>query len=516
MRRTLAALATMACALLPATAGAATLHATPSTFDSVYNSAAGGDMVLLAAGAYGYFDNPGKTSLVTVRPEVDASVSMAGAQFIGQNFVKLQGIRFTVGVVFRDGAHDNVLDSDTFDGLGTATWEGRVSINVNAHHNTISNSHFGGGGCSDGLFLGNTASNTIRGNVFENIVQGSCGEHVDAIQFYGAALDNVLDGNLFANNTTGLIEYDGGSQRTVVTNNAFRNIARTDECLTISGARSPRVEHNTSVGGCTINFGSKAGQQTTNVTSRNNVTSSFTNTNTGAAPTYAVNDYNLAVNAQPAGAHSLRCTPTFVAGTSFTTVAGAAVASSSCGYQAGSDGLSMGVTVGGPPPPPPPDDHQPVAAFTYSPRAPVVSQTVTFDVSGSTCQDAPCSYGLTDEPGAWPIASGPGPTLTFAFQGAGTKHVTLRVTDVDGDVSPAVAHDVVVTDQPPPPPPPGDPTCDDVPECVQMRADLAKALDDLAAMTTSRDNVQALADAYKARAEAAEAKLAQIHTFSAP
>ena len=35
-------------------------------------------------------------------------------------------------------------------------------------------------------------------------------------------------------------------------------------------------------------------------------------------------------------------------------------------------------------------------------------------------------------------------------------------------------------------------------------------------MTASRDSVQAIADAYKARAEAAEAKLAQIHDLSAP
>ncbi len=69
-----------------------------------------------------------------------------------------------------------------------------------------------------------------------------------------------------------------------MTNNVFRNIARTDECLTLSGSRSPRVEHNSALGGCTINFGSKPGLQTTNVTSRNNVATKFENTNTGAAP----------------------------------------------------------------------------------------------------------------------------------------------------------------------------------------------------------------------------------------
>ncbi len=111
---------------------------------------------------------------------------------------------------------------------------------------------------------------------------------MDAIQFYGNAVNNRFDRNVFYNNTTGLIEYDGGSNGTVVTNNVFRAIARTDECLTLGGSKNARVEHNTALDGCTINFGAKPGQQTTNVTSRNNVASGFVNTNTGAAPTYAL------------------------------------------------------------------------------------------------------------------------------------------------------------------------------------------------------------------------------------
>jgi len=50
----------------------------------------------------------------------------------------------------------------------------------------------------------------------------------------------------------------------------------------------------------------------------------------------------------------------------------------------------------------------------------------------------------------------------------------------------------------------------------QYKAQIADLTQKLADMTTSRDNVQTLADAYKARALAAEGKLDQIHTLSAP
>jgi hypothetical protein len=64
--------------------------------------------------------------------------------------------------------------------------------------------------------------------------------------------------------------------------------------------------------------------------------------------------------------------------------------------------------------------------------------------------------------------------------------------------------------------PPPDPTPDYQALYEAEKAKTADLTSQLAAMTTSRDNVQAIADAYKARAEAAEAKLAQIHTLSAP
>jgi Right handed beta helix region/PKD domain len=87
----------------------------------------------------------------------------------------------------------------------------------------------------------------------------------------------------------------------------------------------------------------------------------------------------------------------------------------------------------------------PSSAFTYSPTSPVTGQTVHFDASGSTCADGPCTYAWADDPpagGSWSLGSGQ--TLDFTFQLAGTKYVTLTVTDAAGH-SATTERDVVVT-----------------------------------------------------------------------
>src|SRR6185437_10681406 len=76
---------------------------------------------------------------------------------------------------------------------------------------------------------------------------------------------------------------------------------------------------------------------------------------------------------------------------------------------------------------------------------PVTGQSVRFDATGSTCADAPCSYSWADDPpggGSWPLGSGQ--TLDFTFQGAGTKYVTLTITDAANRIA-TIEHDVVVS-----------------------------------------------------------------------
>jgi len=91
----------------------------------------------------------------------------------------------------------------------------------------------------------------------------------------------------------------------------------------------------------------------------------------------------------------------------------------------------------------------PQAAFSFSPASPLTGQSVHFDGSASSCQAAPCSYSWADDPpsgGSWPL--GNGQSIDFTFQGAGTKYVTLTVTDSLNRTS-SVEHNVVVATGPP-------------------------------------------------------------------
>jgi hypothetical protein len=105
---------------------------------------------------------------------------------------------------------------------------------------------------------------------------------------------------------------------------------------------------------------------------------------------------------------------------------------------------------------PPPTDHQPVAAYTNTPTAATTGQAVTFDASGTTCVDVPCTYSWVDDgpdgPAGdqWPLGSGK--TMSFTFQGSGVKNVRLNVTDVDGDVATTMkAINVAAAGSTPPP-----------------------------------------------------------------
>lgn len=77
------------------------------------------------------------------------------------------------------------------------------------------------------------------------------------------------------------------------------------------------------------------------------------------------------------------------------------------------------------------------ASFTWSPQAPYVGQVVHFDGSASTCQRKPCTYTWTDEQPTGGLL-GTGPVIDYAFQTAGTKYVTLTVTDRSRAVARAV------------------------------------------------------------------------------
>ena len=83
--------------VLPATASAADLHATPATFSSVFAGAQGGDRVLLASGNYGNWGGGAKPAPgVTIAPETGAAPTFSGGTF-GSSVrnITIQGITYT-------------------------------------------------------------------------------------------------------------------------------------------------------------------------------------------------------------------------------------------------------------------------------------------------------------------------------------------------------------------------------------------------------------------------------------
>ena len=113
-----------------------------------------------------------------------------------------------------------------------------------------------------------------------------------------------------------------------------------------------------------------------------------------------------------------------------------------------------------PTPTPPP---APTASFTYSPDSSATGESVTFDASGSSCPQAPCSYVWEDTPpggSVWPL--GTGETMSFTFSGAGTKYVRLTVTGEDGQTA-TTLRQVVVTAATPTPTPTPEPTPEPTP-----------------------------------------------------
>ena len=108
--------------------------------------------------------------------------------------------------------------------------EGRFNVrgfsNSSPFGLTISNSHFGSGGCSDGIqFVGSSYGAVVGpGNEFEGIMQGGCDPaHVDPIRVYGC--DHVvITGNWIHDNDTAIMSGDNSCNAVTVSNNVIKSL----------------------------------------------------------------------------------------------------------------------------------------------------------------------------------------------------------------------------------------------------------------------------------------------------
>jgi hypothetical protein len=248
--------------------------------------------------------------------------------------------------------NDILIDGNTFNSIGSGGGtEGRLNVYWPGGPGTVpagvtvSNNTFDKGGCSDGIQLGAYGVVVGPGNYFGSLTQGSCTEHVDAIQGYGQS-HSVIRGNYFVRPRVCLGFYDGGTAE-VFENNVFvgNGVDGTQCVIDLGSVTSASFKHNTlsgvspRVGGINSSAGG-SGTYTENIM----IGSSF---NGGPASscsscTFTHNLFSSGGN----GTNNLTGTPTFTGGSLPTTLAGWQLASSSIGYRAALDATDMGALIG--------------------------------------------------------------------------------------------------------------------------------------------------------------------------
>jgi hypothetical protein len=267
-------------------------------------------------------------------------ITVEASTFTGQAVLRMEG----------SGDHHVRIDGSTFDGIDVCDdcYEGRLEILGGSGTPvgvTVTNCHFGARGESDGIQIGAYGAVIGPGNVFDGIVQGSYGRHVDAIQLYGQS-HTVITGNYFVNNDVQIMSPDGGDAE-VVTHNVF-----------VGGSYGPSIQfgsvsdlvftHNTVIGvSVHIDKKSERPDVSTNARVFDNimVRSDFATTDGSGTPSCigCVFDHNLFSSSGAArGTATIIGMPTFTDGTAPTTWAGYRLTTTSLGYRAASDGADVG------------------------------------------------------------------------------------------------------------------------------------------------------------------------------
>jgi hypothetical protein len=372
------------------------LSATTANFSSQLAAAAPGQTVCLATGNYGGFAGVSKSSPgVTITPAVGATVTMSlawnhaspttqwlildgiqhvkGGDIAGPtNNVTIKNSTITDKMNIWGGGSSNacsncpsmnnnniVFDTDLFNMADNAGglngFEGRLNILGNSLPNgvTVKNSKFTSN-CADGIQFdsGGNGVTIGPGNEFVGLVQGSCGQHVDSIQFVTTSTPGpVITGNYFHDNSTGIVGFDG-SIDAVITNNVIQNL--TQDYITVGNVPSTTVFSHNTLGGpifCSNNHdgGSCRAQIMNNIADTIGIGS-------GSSGTFipSFNGNNFCTNGGCAGSNTINSgSPTFVAGSNPSTYAGFALTSGSVGHNAGNDGKDIGINVTASSPAPP-------------------------------------------------------------------------------------------------------------------------------------------------------------------
>ena len=367
-----------------------------SGLTTAINNAASGTVICLNNGSYGAITLTGvnKSSDVIIQPAPGQTATLGLLTVQNSSHLKFQGLTiagmllgestapgtsgspigtyitlshnaFTDSATVENRASAQVvhllIDGNTFNDLGEARWEGRLSVdcsweNCNANPDiVISNNQFANilptstanGNCSDGIQVTQSAYGIQigPGNEFKGIAESNCTSHNDPIQFYADNGHSTITGNYFHDNgdgSGGIAGFDGINTLTI-TNNVFRCTGQsaTDEIATW-GSINSLIEHNYIGSSCDMSFRQQNnGTVSSGNTLRNNVFDSTAGLN--APGGFGTATYNL--NSGLSGTGNITGLPILVGGSNPTTYAGFALTTGSIGHNAASDGTDMGINV---------------------------------------------------------------------------------------------------------------------------------------------------------------------------
>jgi hypothetical protein len=430
-RRLCVAIATLVAAVtvVPGVAGAAELHATPSTFASMFSQAQAGDTVYLASGSYGSFNGGSKSGMVTVAADSGASPTMSGGSF-GSSVrnITIRGVTFTGPVEVSPGSSpmNLVFDGDTWGNVGHSIHEGRLSIvgggSASGNGVQVKNSTFGPGGCSDGIQDSSKGTEIGPGNEFKGIVQGGCSEHADAIQPYASNYIYIHD-NYLHDNEQGIMSPDGVSTGYRISNNVIHT-STGYPCMHLGDTRDGTVTHNVCRNGQIRVYGGNQNQASQNMVVQDNAASIDASACSGCT----INHNQTVTYTGGTG----RCAYA-TASPKGTASDGTDVGLNSCGGGGGGDST-----------PPPADTTAPDTSITSGPTGTTNDGTPTFAFSAT---EANSVFECRVDTGAWADCTSPWTTSALSD---GAHSVAVRATDVAGntDASPATRSFTVATAPP--------------------------------------------------------------------
>lgn len=351
------------------------LEATPSSFAAQVSAAVAGQTVCLASGSYGTWKGTAKA--ITVTAASGASPTMTVNFGSGDSGFTLSGMGGMSGDI-TTGAHDITISDSAF--TDTLDINGVANANILLDHDsfndqnmnstctneparlhlsygsttpsgvTVENSEFVDppGGLSnpkDGIQTG--VGMVIKNNLFENILDSGC-NHNDSIQGVGAR-GVVAEGNFFINDADGFVDFDDPTNDTITDNASTRIENYGGATVVLYGDLNSTVEHNTSDNGLSMLLSYKTGAGY-----RGSSKGTVIRNNVGPVSADDPNDHPASVTHNlysGASSPDINGSPTFAGGSSPTTWSGFELAPGSPGYDAATDGSSVGIraSAGGPP-----------------------------------------------------------------------------------------------------------------------------------------------------------------------